>query len=326
MAREHTSDIFFEQESIPKIEPEALKRLSKLKPWRSCLAISADWLAIILCIALCQYVSYWCYPVAFIVAGTRYHGLEAMMHEAAHYRLHSNKKINEFIGELSAWPMGFSLFIYRHIRHFSHHRNIGTAKDAHVFQIYERYPDRFNTPLTPWQLVKNCVATSLQFPREMWLGQIYRNARLLPALSKGRAGLWIGFQSVMFLSIVAGSVVWGLNVAWIYLLFFVLPFVWVAVSGYLRLLAEHFGIRGEHGVVVGGNVRTVLVSWPIRVMLWPHNLNYHLEHHWYPSVPFYNLPALHELLYGSPQIRKRMHVTRGLKNLFRELTFTSYDR
>jgi fatty acid desaturase len=259
--------------------------------------------------------------LAFVVVGTRYHGLEAMMHEAAHHRLHANKKINEFIGELSAWPMGFSLFLYRHIRHFSHHRNIGTVKDAHLSQIYKRYPGRFSTPLTPWQLIKNCAATSLQFHREMWLGQIYKNVRLLPALSRRRATSWIVFQSVIFLAIVAGSVFWGLSVTWIYLLFFVLPFIWVTIfSGYLRLLAEHFGIPGGEGAIAGANVRTVLVSWPVRVMLWPHNLNYHLEHHWYPSVPFYNLPALHALLHGSPQIRERMHITRGLKNLFRELT------
>lgn len=319
---EHIDDNYFQQDKIPKIEPEIIKGLSRLKPWRAFLAIALDWLVIILCIVLCEKISYWFYPLAFVIVGTRYHGLEAMMHDAVHYRLHSNKKVNDFIGELSVWPMGLSVYLYRYLRHFSHHKNIGTLKDAHVFQSYKRYPERFNIPTHGWQLFRNCVTVAVNFPGEVWLGQIYRNAKLFPTLSKKRASVWIGFQLAIFLFIIIGSLIWGLKVVWIYLLFFVIPFIWIAVfSRYLRLLSEHFGIpTAQPGPFPGSDTRTVLVSWPIRAMLWPHNLNYHLEHHWYPSVPFYNLPALHQLLYASPAIRERMHVTRGLRNLIAELT------
>jgi fatty acid desaturase len=33
-----------------------------------------------------------------------------------------------------------------------------------------------------------------------------------------------------------------------------------------------------------------------RAVLFPHHVNYHLEHHLYPAVPHYRLPALHRLL------------------------------
>ena len=33
-----------------------------------------------------------------------------------------------------------------------------------------------------------------------------------------------------------------------------------------------------------------------RALLFPHHVNYHLEHHLYPAVPHYRLPALHRLL------------------------------
>jgi hypothetical protein len=74
-------DIYFEQHKIPKIDAETLKRLSVLNPWRSFLAILMDWLIIVLCIVMCESISYWFYPLAFVIAGTRFHGLEAMMHE-----------------------------------------------------------------------------------------------------------------------------------------------------------------------------------------------------------------------------------------------------
>ncbi len=33
-----------------------------------------------------------------------------------------------------------------------------------------------------------------------------------------------------------------------------------------------------------------------RFFLFPHHVNYHLEHHLYPAVPHYKLPRLHRLL------------------------------
>ena len=33
-----------------------------------------------------------------------------------------------------------------------------------------------------------------------------------------------------------------------------------------------------------------------RALLFPHHVNYHLEHHLYPAVPHYHLPRLHRLL------------------------------
>lgn len=321
-SRKDMTDDYFDQEKIPRIDPVVLRKLSELNPWRSFAAILSDWLIIVGCIGVCVKVSYWFFPLAFIIVGTRFHGLEAMMHEATHYRLHPDKKVNDVIGELSVWPIGLSVFLYRYVRHFSHHRNIGTTKDTHVFQDYVKHADRFAVPLPAWQLIRHCMIVAVSSPINLWLDQIYRSGRLLLSFSRGRAALWIGFQCAILTFIVVASLAWGMEVALVYLLFFVVPLAWIAVfSRYLRLLAEHFGIPGsQESVVAGGGTRTTIVSWPVRIMLWPHNLNYHLEHHWYPSVPFYNLPALHKMLYESPQIRERMHVTTGLKELINELT------
>lgn len=318
-------DLYFEQNKIPKIDTETLKRLSVLKPWRSFLAIFMDWTIIILCIAVCEGISYWFYPLAFVITGTRFHGLEAMMHEATHYRLHPRKKINEFIGELSVWPLGLSLFLYRKVRHFAHHKNIGTMRDAHVFMSYEKHSTRFDLPTPLPSLLKNCLLVALKFPKEVWIGQLYGVGKLLPQLSKNLGRLWITFQLFTAVCIIAGSLLFGLKILWIYLLFFVAPLMWVAVfSRYVRLLTEHFGIPVHpQNSIPGSETRTVLVSWPIRVLFWPHNLNYHIEHHWYPSVPFYNLPQLHSLLQQVPHANQQMHITKGVKNLLQELTYSA---
>jgi fatty acid desaturase len=315
-------DIWLDRNKIPKIDAKTLGQLSTLKPWRSFLAIFMDWSIIILCIILCERLGYWLYPLAFIIAGSRFHALEAMMHEATHYRLHPNKKINDIVGELAIWPLGDSLFLYRKLRHFAHHRNIGTRRDSHILQLYEKHSPRYTMPKTLPQLIASCLLVAVRFPAEVWIGQIYQTAKFLPLFSKRLGAAWIAFQIIIIICVVAGSALYGPIVARIYFLFFVLPLLWVAIfSRYLRLLTEHFGLPGEQShSIQGGETRTVLVAWPIRIIFWPHNLNYHTEHHWYPSVPFYNLPALHAALIDSPPARQRMHITSGLNSLIHELT------
>ncbi|MFT5004887.1 MAG: fatty acid desaturase [Paracoccaceae bacterium] len=51
------------------------------------------------------------------------------------------------------------------------------------------------------------------------------------------------------------------------------------------------------------NTRTNYVTRPMQFLCW--NMNYHAEHHYASSVPFYALPKLHEKLKGSIQIEKR---------------------
>ncbi len=315
-------DTYFEKDKIPKINPDTLRFLSKLKPWRSFSAILLDWLIIICCIVLCEWISYWLYPIAFIIAGSRLHGLEAMMHEATHYRLHPNKKTNEFIGELSVWPLGLSVFLYRRLRHFAHHKSIGTERDTHIYQSYQKHADRFNIPKSFPKLLANCLSVAIQAPAEVWLNQLYTTAKLLPRFSRTLGIGWISFQFILVMFVVIGSIFITPKIGLIYVLFFVLPLMWVAVfARYLRLLTEHFGIpEDQKNSISGSETRTVLVPWILRVIFWPHNLNYHVEHHWYPSVPFYNLPALHKLLIATAHAEPHMHITRGVKNLMVELT------
>jgi fatty acid desaturase len=58
--------------------------------------------------------------------------------------------------------------------------------------------------------------------------------------------------------------------------------------------------------------RTMLINPVLRFLYW--NMNYHIEHHMYAAVPFYNLPALRkELEYDLPE------ATRGLWAVWKEI-------
>jgi fatty acid desaturase len=77
-----------------------------------------------------------------------------------------------------------------------------------------------------------------------------------------------------------------------YLVLWVLPLVTV-VQAILRLraIAEHGATTDFSSPLTAArtNVAPAWLAW----LLFPHHVNYHIEHHLYASVPHYNLPALH---------------------------------
>jgi fatty acid desaturase len=77
-----------------------------------------------------------------------------------------------------------------------------------------------------------------------------------------------------------------------YLVLWILPLVTV-VQAILRLraIAEHGATTDFSSPLTAA--RTNLGPAWLRWALFPHNVNYHVEHHLYASVPQYNLPALH---------------------------------
>lgn len=81
---------------------------------------------------------------------------------------------------------------------------------------------------------------------------------------------------------------------WLYLLWvgaYLSPF-----SLFLRIrsLAEH-AVTPDRALAML-NTRTTHANWMARLTVAPHRVNYHLEHHLFMQVPYYQLPRLHELL------------------------------
>ena len=75
-------------------------------------------------------------------------------------------------------------------------------------------------------------------------------------------------------------------------LLWVLPLVTV-VQAILRLraIAEH-GATADFSSPLTAARTNVAPAW-LEWLIFPHHVNYHIEHHLYASVPHYNLPALH---------------------------------
>lgn len=77
------------------------------------------------------------------------------------------------------------------------------------------------------------------------------------------------------------------------LLFIGLPNVYGSWLLTIYAATQHAGLA-ENVLDHRLNTRTVYMNWLNRYLYW--NMNYHIEHHMFPMVPYYNLPKLHELI------------------------------
>ena len=93
-------------------------------------------------------------------------------------------------------------------------------------------------------------------------------------------------------------------------------FLWII---YVRGVAEHFGGIEHHHEDLLAMTRHVECNLFERLLIAPNYIHVHIGHHLYPSVPFYNLRRLQQLLMENPEYAKRAHVTPGYIAFLKEL-------
>jgi MocE subfamily Rieske [2Fe-2S] domain protein len=113
------------------------------------------------------------------------------------------------------------------------------------------------------------------FVPESEFGKIFLRARVVLAIYASVVGLALATQSVLPLLFVGLPNVFG---SWLMLLY-----GWTQHAGLAENVLDH-----------RLNCRTVHMNPVHRFLYW--NMNYHVEHHMFPLVPYHNLPKLHEAI------------------------------
>jgi fatty acid desaturase len=295
------------QYRIPGAE---LRRLSAVNQWRSAFHIMFEWVAILSAIWICE--KYW-HPVLYVLTvmwiGARQHALVILMHDGAHYRLFRGKRINDCISELFlAWPVFATTHGYR-ATHFSHHRYINTADD----------PDWMRKQNAEWQFPKNWAELAKMLLRDL-LGlntrQLLAEVADVSQTDKQATGSLATYtltRVIYYLSILGLFLYYGGIVGLV--LFWAVPLLtWFKVIYRIRSIAEHFGIDERAYALSRTTIPTLLES----LFIAPKNVNFHLEHHLYPSVPFYRLPQLHRLLMRHTDYQRHAHITQTYWGVLKE--------
>lgn len=293
-----------------RLAPAEIRRLSRLQPWRTLASICFNWGTIALAIALSvQAESWWAYVLAVIWIGTRQHSLAVHIHDGAHYLLVRNRFWNEVIGEfLMAWPLLFSMKSYRTM-HFAHHRHLNTHEDP---DFHRNRPDL----LAHAKSLKDVLAHLAGFKSNP---SDWKNMFSSTPTARSRAtAMWTWVRFGYYLAIVIVLSVIG---AWpLFLAYWIVPFVMVLfpLMRY-RGISEHWAVKND---ALLHQARTVTVTPLERLLVYPKYINLHMEHHIYPSIPYYNLPQLHKRLMSQPEYSGNVHITKGvLGTIYEVLTF-----
>jgi len=278
---------------------EPLRELHRRRPALHFLVAAALFATLALSTFAILQLDRWYFWLPFaVVSGFCVFDFTVLLHEVVHRVVldeHDERK-NRWIGYLYAVPSGISASQFTRW-HLDHHAGLGS---------YEEDPKRhYLTPKRNVRWLKALYFTPALFPI------YFRAARLEAASYPETLRRTIARErivSILFHLSIAAAVVAlaGLSIAWkVYLVpvFLVFP-----VAFALNRLGQHYDIEpsdpAKWATLVKGSW-----FWDA-VFLFS---NYHLEHHYFPGVPFYNLPKLQRML--APFYEKRGFVYHGFGEL-----------
>jgi fatty acid desaturase len=276
-----------------RLTPEALRPLQQLQPLRALSGLVGTWALITGALVAALWSGHWLvWIAAALMVGRCQHALAVIMHDAAHYRLLENRWWNDFVGHwLCARPIASHLYAYRFV-HLRHHKYLHTPKDPDL-ALSEPFPCGRDSFMR--KLLRDVSGVSALVMRG-YLTVDKRTGSI--RLSKGNLLTRWSWRTALA-RFAAAVLVVGLFAAGYGLAFVCLWLVPLLVVYQVLLRAR--GVL-EHAAVPDKadplrNARTVVSRNPVaRFFLNPHHVAYHLEHHLYPGVPHYRLPALHVAL------------------------------
>ena len=281
-----------------QLSRDVVLRLTRRSAWRSVLAILHDVAVIAAAVAIA--VHFWPHPLvvllSVIVIGTRQHALFVIAHDAAHYLLFGNRGLNDLAGRLCATVQGLSMCTYRVI-HRLHHNNLYGELDPDT-ALHGGYPRgrgylvrkllKDVCGLTAWKTYAYFLggAPALNTSTNVALRPLDDTSSKLKADAVSDRNLVIVFHVLML-----GAFAWS-GYLLEYLVLWILPLVTV-VQAILRLraIAEHGATTDFSSPLTAA--RTNLAPAWLEWLIFPHGVNYHIEHHLYASVPHHNLRELH---------------------------------
>jgi fatty acid desaturase len=277
---------------------ELVQELTRRSTWRATWAVLHDLLILAAAIAVALY--FWPSPLiillAVLVIGTRQHALFVIAHDAAHYLLYENRVLNDVVGRTCAMLQGLSMCTYRVI-HRMHHNNLYGELDPDT-ALHGGYPRgraylakkllKDLSGFTAWKTYAYFLggAPALNTKTNVALRPLDDTSAKLKDEARNDRNMVIAFHLAL-LALFAWS---GYLVQ--YLVLWVLPLITV-VQAILRLraIAEHGATTDFSSPLTAA--RTNLAPAWLEWLIFPHQVNYHIEHHLYASVPHYNLKRLH---------------------------------
>jgi Na+-transporting NADH:ubiquinone oxidoreductase subunit F len=245
------------------------------------------WFALIFASAYTAYLlwpTWWCL-IPFLIYGVLYGSTsDSRWHESSHGTAFKTDWMNNALYEISSFMVMRESTIWRwsHTRH--HSDTIIVGRDPEI--AVPRPPDLksillafFNLPVYPKYFKRICIHSlgimadeEKTFVPESEYPNVFFRARIYVLIYASVLGLAVYHQTILPLLYIGLPNIWG---SWL-----------MVVYG----LTQHAGLA-ENVLDHRLNCRTVYMNFLNRYLYW--NMNYHVEHHMFPLVPYHALPRLH---------------------------------
>jgi len=266
---------------------EWVKKHSKQNLLKTFMAIFFNYLLIglsVYCFTL--FNNFTSYIIAIAIIGARQHALLILMHDGAHWRLANNKKTNDIISNLFlSYPLFVSVENYRS-SHLEHHKSLNTEFDPDYIrkrgQSDWRFPKSKNKILVLFLLDLLGYGLIEMMKKIMRFNVSAKDGK--PKKNYIKLSFYISFFSLLLITHQLSNWV----ILWLIPALTLLPALLR-----LRSIAEHFGLSWSEELTSSRNTNTNFLE---NLLLSPHNVSQHLDHHLFPSVPFYNLRLLSKRL------------------------------
>jgi fatty acid desaturase len=274
-----------------------IKELSTPKPWRAMVDAAICWALILAAMGLVAYrPSWWTVLLAIPVIGNRYYALFIIGHDGLHRRLFPTIKKNDFWNDLLIMaPIG-AITRLNNRNHLAHHRELATENDPdrHKHACLNKaehveFLEFLSGVASFWKSVKAVLSSWSQ-----------KNVQNAPARSTANTHTLRDFVILAgWFGVLAGGLTWFIG-WWAYPVLWLLPvYAFMVLGDNFRSFAEHSHPEGDeaadrHRLItyIGNPLERTLVA--------PMNMNFHVAHHLWPSIPYYNLPAADRLIRQHP--------------------------
>ncbi len=261
----------------------SLKKHSRLGSW----AILASYVTQIIASGVAGYlllnthnsIAYLGVGILVLFIGTRFRGINNIVHECSHFPFTQERPDNVVIGSLASALLLSSFDVYLK-EHMTHHAHLGDYEKDLDFKNIQDFG--FEKELS-WATIARHIMTpfvGLHLPKYLSVNLSVRDGFGYALLKMALILATLGFA---YFDTVAALVL------------IVMPFAWVySATNYWTDCIDHGGLIGSGDELKSS--RNLIVPRPLRVVIFPRNDCFHLIHHLFPTVPVQHFDDCHMTL------------------------------
>jgi fatty acid desaturase len=231
--------------------------------------------------------SWWVVPFLFVYGVLYGSSSDSRWHECGHGTAFRTRWMNDVVYHIASFMLMRNPVQWRwsHARH--HTDTIIVGRDAEIAVM--RPPDLVKAALAFTGILD--FRYSLPTLVRQALGKLSDDEKsYIPEMEQHKAVVAARWHMVVYIATIAVAIALG---SWIPLVLIGLPRLYGTWHMVLTGLLQHIGLADnvtDHRL----NTRTVYMNPVSRFIYW--NMNYHVEHHMFPMVPYHALPKLHALI------------------------------